>query len=265
MTERQREVGLTREEVDEILLQSGPDALLVGGQSLAFWATYYGVEPVGDLSRKVTSDVDFIGTASEAKKLAAALKWKVWIPNMDDASGQTAKVTKLIPGGGVKQIDYLSGIVGLDTERIQARAVEVTLRSGAMIRILHPLDVLESRLRNLETLSSKRDAFGIAQAKLAVAVVGKFLDAMLDSRDGKRTVLAAIERIARIALDKGLVAVAVDYDIDPLDAVPASRIDSREFRTKRWPQILEKVTDLRRRHRQRPASRMPGRKPPTPG
>ena len=248
MTDRQHEVALTREEVDAILLQSGPQALLVGGQSLAFWAIYYGVEPIGDLSKKVTSDADFIGTASEAKRLGAALKWKVWLSRLDDASGQTAKVTKLIPGGGVKQVDYLSGIVGLDTARIQARAVEVTLPSGATVRILHPLDVLESRFRNLEFLSSKRDAIGVAQAKLAIAVAGKFLDTMLDAGN-KKTMLAAVERIARIALDKGLVAVAIDYDLDPLDAVPVSRIASREFRTKRWPQILEQVAELRRKHK----------------
>jgi hypothetical protein len=259
VTERQHEVALTHEEVNEILRKCGHGALLVGGQALAFWAAYYDVEPVGELAKKVTSDVDFIGTVAEAKKLGAALKWKVWLPSMDDSTSQTAKVTKVIPGGGVKQVDYLSGIVGLDTARIQARAVEVTLPSGAMVRILHPLDVLESRLRNLETLSSKRDATGIAQAELSIVVAGKFVSAMVDSRGEKRTVLAAVERIARIALDKGLVAVAVDYGIDPLAAVSASRIDSPEFWTRRWPQIQTEVAELRRKHAQRAARRPPAR------
>jgi len=167
VTERQHEVALTHEEVNEILQKCGHGALLVGGQALAFWAAYYDVEPVGELSK--------------------------------------------------------------------------------------------NRLRNLETLSSKRDATGIAQAELSIVVAGKFVSAMVDSRGEKRTVLAAVERIARIALDKGLVAVAVDYGIDPLAAVPASRIDSPEFWTRRWPQIQTEVTELRRKHAQRAARRPPAR------
>jgi hypothetical protein len=253
--ERQHEVALTPDEVDEILRQCGHGVLLVGGQALAFWAVRYGVEPVGELSKKITSDADFIGTASEAKALGAALRWTVWLATMDDAGGQTAKVTKQIPGGGVKQVDYLSGIVGLDTAKIQARAVEALLPSGVTVRILHPLDVLESRLRNLVVLPSKQNAVGIAQAKLAIAVAGKFANAMLDSRVESRTVLSAIERIVTIALDKVLIGVAVDYGLDVLGAVPASRIKSPEFQTARWPRILKKFTELKLKHEQRAAGR----------
>jgi hypothetical protein len=38
--------------------------------------------------------------------------------------------------------------------------------------LLHPLDVLESRLQNLLSLPQKRDEAGIAQANLAIAVAG---------------------------------------------------------------------------------------------
>jgi hypothetical protein len=252
VTERRHEVALTPEEVDAILGQAG-NTLLVGGQALAFWANYYQVEPVGQLSTKITSDADFIGTAVDARRLGKATGWKVWLATLDDVgSGQTAKVTKLLPGGGVKQVDFLSGIVGLDSARIQARAVEVKLPAGVALRVLHPLDVLESRLRNLQALMDKRNAIGVAQAQLAIEVVGRFIAALLDDAD-QRTALDAAERVIKIALDKGLVAVAVDYGIDPLLAIPSARFNSREFQTRRWPQAQHLVVEARRKYARRKA------------
>lgn len=255
MTERQHEVALTPKEVEAILGQAG-QTLLVGGQALAFWANYYNVEPVGELSTKITSDADFLGTAGDAKRLGEVTGWKVWLATMDDAgSGQTAKVTKLLPGGGVKQVDYLSGIVGLDSERIQARAVQATLPSGATIRLLHPLDVLESRLRNLHLLSDKRNPIGVAQARLAIEVVERYISAAID--DGERTALDAVERVVKIALDKALVAVAEDYGLDLLLAIPSTRFGNRAFQEKRWPQVQDLVVEARRKYARRKAKVRP--------
>jgi hypothetical protein len=252
VTERQHEVALTPKEVEAILGQAG-DTLLVGGQALAFWANYYSVEPVGELSTKITSDADFLGTAADARRLGDATGWKVWLATMDDAgSGQTAKVTKLLPGGGVKQVDYLSGIVGLESDRIQARAVQATLPSGATIRILHPLDVLESRLRNLQLLADKRNPVGVAQAHLATGVVERFISALIDDGE-ERTALDAVERVFRITLDKELVAVAVDYTLDPLAAIPSKRFGNRAFHARRWPQVQELVAEARRKYAGRKA------------
>jgi hypothetical protein len=260
VSERQHEVALTPEEVDRILSVCGSQTLLVGGQALAFWAVRYGIEPVGVLSTSVTSDVDFIGTSRVAEKLRKSLNWNIWLPTMDDATEQTAKVTTPIPGGGVKQVDFLRAIVGLDTDWIQARAVEATLPSGHVVRILHPLDVLESRLRNLQSLPSKRDAVGIAQAALAIAVVGKFLESLIESGEETRKTLDAVERVLQIALDKNLVRVAIDYDLDPLIAVPWSKIDVPDFQAKRRPQVLAAAAEFRRKYAERKARRAAPRK-----
>ena len=255
MTEPQHEVALTPDEVEKILRECGPGTLLVGGQALAFWAAFYDVEPVGVLTKAITSDADFIGTAADARKLGAALKWTVWLPSMDDATAQTAKVTKLSPAGGVKQVDYLSAIAGLDTAKVQARAVEVTLPSGVTIRVLHPLDVLESRLRNIQLLSSKRSAVSVGQAELAIRVAAQFIASLLEPGADERQALNAIARVAAIAQDRQLVGVAVDYALDPLMAVPLARIANPEFHAKRWPQIVARVEALRQQHAKRTAVR----------
>ncbi len=211
------------------------------------------------LSASVTSDVDFIGTARVADMLRRSLDWNIWIPTMDDATEQTAKVTAPTPGGGVKQVDFLRAIVGLDTQGIQSRAVEATLPSGALVRILHPLDVLESRLRNLQRLPSKRTPAGVAQAALAISIVGEFLQSLVDSGEHTRTILDAVERVVQIALDKRLAVVAIDYSLDPLTSVPWSAIDVADFQAKRWPQVLAATTEFRKKYLERAARRkVPG-------
>jgi hypothetical protein len=95
-------VALSRDEVERILEVCGARALLVGGQSLAFWALHYGVRPVGALSESITTDVDFIGTASVAAILKAHLgdPWQLHETTLDDGGGQTAKVYQVLPDNG---------------------------------------------------------------------------------------------------------------------------------------------------------------------
>jgi hypothetical protein len=148
----------------------GQEALLVGGQALAVWAQFFVVEPTGELADKVTLDVDFVGSRTVANALTAALRWRLYVPSVEDSTPQTAKVSLTLPDGGIKQIDFLKSIAGLDTASIEARAVDLVLANGAHIRVLHPLDVLESRLRNLDLLPSKQNPVGRAQMKLAVGL-----------------------------------------------------------------------------------------------
>jgi hypothetical protein len=257
VTERLHEVALTSEEVTKILAVCGPRALLVGGQALAFWATYFNVEPVGELSATVTTDADFIGSKAAAKELLAALGhgWDIRIATMDDATGQIAKVFARVPGGGVKQVDFLAAIVGLDTRKVRERSVEVDLPSGARVQVLHPLDVLESRLRNLQTLPTKRNPAGVAQARLAIGVARKFIELMLDRAEKPRVVLRSVNRVIALALESRLAMVLMDFGVDVLDAVPASRIMTPGFAVHRWPQVQMELNALRRKHEARKARR----------
>jgi hypothetical protein len=60
-----------------------------------------------------------------------------------------------------------------------------------------------------------------------------------------RELLDAAESVAALALDKGLAKVTVEYGVDPLEAIPTSRIRSSPFRARRWPQILSGAQALR--------------------
>ncbi len=251
------EIALTEDEIDQILQGCRGRAVLVGGQALAFWAQHYAVTPVGVLSANVTSDVDFLGSAEVARELAQALKrqgWRFWRATMDDATVQTAKLSKRIEGQGIKQVDFLASVIGLETERIKRHAVGVTLADGTHLRVLHPLDVLESRLKNIAALPSKRDSQGIAQANLAVDITRVYLEHL--GREGRtRVLLNAIERVASMALDKGLASVFHDFSLNPLSAVPVDMVSSEEFQERRWPQILSLVAEQRKTYAQRQRQR----------
>lgn len=245
-----QEAELTADEIERILRVCGPHALLVGEQALATWAVFYGIQPIGELSRVVTMDADFIGSSSIAQELQRSLgaPWKLRKGTFDDFGGQIAKVYATVPEEGVKQIDFLSGIVGLETAVIRKRASRLTLEDGTSIWLLHPLDVLESRLRNLDSLPSKQNAIGVAQARLAVSVVREFIGHFMDTAGDPRAVRQAIKRVAKLALDTRLSTVALRYEIDVLAAVPVERVAYPRFHERQWPKTLEALERKRERY-----------------
>lgn len=237
-TERQVEAPLSPQEVRKILSICSPRGLLVGGQALAFWADHLGVKRPAALASQVTADADFIGDSVLAKDLGKRLGWRTWIPAMDDPTPQTGKVTHRLAGGRVKQVDFLSGVVGLTTKDLIRRAIEMDVPEVGHLRVIHPIDVLDSRIQNLHALPEKRSEAGIAQAQLAVSVARDFIRGQIATR-GERAGLKLLERVAEIASDIAATRVFLLYGIDPLEAVPLE-----EFRTTtalhkvRWPQIL---------------------------
>jgi hypothetical protein len=259
-SERDTEAPLTPEDVQKILSICSPRGLLVGGQALAFWADHLQIERPADLVSGVTADADFIGDSLLAKNLGRRLGWQTWIPALDDSTPQTGKVTHRMKSGGVKQVDFLSGVVGLNTKDLARRAIELEVPDIGQLRVIHPIDVLDSRIQNLHLLAEKRTVAGIAQARLAVDVVREFIRREVATR-GERVGLKLLERVADIAGDMAAVRVFLLYGIDPLKAVPLA-----DFRTTsalhkvRWPQIVAEVTEKRESLRKLSAPSSRGKK-----
>lgn len=246
------EAALTPAEVEQILRICGSRALLVGGQALAAWAIYYGVQRPGELSSSITVDADFVGTSQVARILQKGLgnSWRLREGTLDDTGGQVAKVFTEPSREGIKQIDFLSGIVGesLSTQKIEARASTIEYEPGVNVKVLHPLDVLESRLCNLALLPSKRNKIGVAQAQLAVQVVRAFLlEHLAEGRD-PRVVRQSVKRVARMALDAELANVEFEYGIDVLSAIPVEQIANPRFHEEQWPRIQERLAKKRKKY-----------------
>ncbi len=239
------EAPLTPDDVRKILGICSPAGLLVGGQALAFWADHLRVERPEALVSAVTADAVFIGDAVLAATLGKRLGWETWIPSLDDSTPRTGKVTQRTKSGAVKQVDFLSGVAGLTTKDLARRAVEIHVPDIGRLRVIHPLDVLDSRIQNLHLLAEKRNEAGVAQAHLALSMVRAFIAREIATRS-ERDGLKLLERIAAMAADIAAVRVFLLYGIDPLEAVPLE-----DFRTTsalhkvRWPQIVAEVTRKR--------------------
>jgi hypothetical protein len=258
MTTRAVEAPLAPAEVTRILSICSPEGLLVGGQALAFWADHFGVRRPRDLEDGVTADADFIGDSALARQLGKELGWSTWIPTLDDATPQTGKVTRRLRNGTVKQVGFLSGVVGLTTKDLARRAVELEVPEVGVLRIIHPIDVLDSRIQNLHALPEKRNRTGIAQAQLALEVARACIRREIAAA-GERAALKLLERVADIALDIAAVRVFLKYGIDPLTAIPIEGFRTTPALHKaRWPQIVAAVHSkretLRRLAARRPKS-----------
>ena len=244
-SERVVEAPLSPQDVRKILSICSPRGLLVGGQALAFWADHLQVRLPGDLESGVTADADFIGDASLAKSLGKRLGWETWIPALDDATAHTGKVTHRLKDGSVKQVDFLSGVVGLTTKDLARRAVTMEVPDIGPLRVLHPIDVLDSRIQNLHLLAAKRTPAGIAQAQLALNVARAFIQLEIAER-GERAGLKLLERMADIANDISAVRVFLQFGIDPLESIPLESFRTTSSLHKvRWPQIVSRVAAQR--------------------
>lgn len=250
MTTGHAEAALDAEDVRKILSICSPAGLLVGGQALAFWADHLQVECPESLVSGVTADADFIGDAAIATTLGKRLGWQTWIPSLDDSTPRTGKVTHRTRSGGIKQVDFLSGVVGLTTKDLARRAIEMDIPEIGRLRVIHPVDVLDSRIQNLHLLPEKRNDAGVAQARLALDVARAFIAREVATR-GERVGLKLLERIAEMATDIAAVHVFLLYDIDPLESVPLERFrTTTALHRVRWPQILAEVTRKRESMRQ---------------
>jgi hypothetical protein len=244
MKEELPNAALSEDEISEILRAGGKDAIVVGGQALAIWASFYQVVPPAVLSQEVTRDADFLGTLSTAMRIQAALSNKAWILRRVKAGSLTPVTAQLLlrEETGVKEIDFLGSIAGLDTEAVRRRAVPLNLADGTVVTVLHPLDVLASRLHNLAEIEEKRNAKGVAQAQLAISVAGAFLREQLEGAP-EREVLGFMERVGAIAAATDLVRVCIAHGFDVLACVPVAQIKNANFRRFRWPQIRHEVEE----------------------
>jgi hypothetical protein len=67
---------------------------------------------------------------------------------------------------------------GLTTKDLARRAIEMEMPNIGHLRVIHPIDELDSRIQNLHMLPEKRTDAGIAQARLAVDVARAFIRRM---------------------------------------------------------------------------------------
>jgi hypothetical protein len=229
------------------LLGLAQDAVLVGGQAVAFWASFFNVLVPPALHPYVTKDSDFLGSRKDVARMASGMGGTALYPHQRGLTALAGQVRIDLSEREFLGIDVLHRIVGFDDSDAVRRRAEERFLGEIRFRVMHPIDCLKSRLENLRKLRDKRTEAGAAQASLAVRVVRRYLEMILDERN-ERLALRGAESLAKMALEPAGVLAFRSYGVDVLDAIPLKRASNRKFLDLRWPQIRTQAIARRERN-----------------
>lgn len=229
-----------------LAISAGEKLILVGGQSLAYWVGRFNLRlPAGVAT--VSNDVDFLSDAMDGReavhRLAEAMGGKAMFPSRRALTALVGIAERgITDSDSAFSVDVLSRIVGPTRDAVRKRAVRVELEPGdPPVWVMHPLDVLHSRLANLQKLPSKQDDKGRMQLALAIDVAREFLREQAAARPvpktGRHPMQGYVGAIERLALSDAGRKVARRHGLHVADAIDPALIPSGLFWTKRWPQI----------------------------
>ena len=218
------------------------DSVLVGGQALSFWVTHYGVKldsPI--LVGAISQDADILGDRNDIAGIAQKVQGTPSYTPQHVISALIGQVTIPVRPGEFVNVDVLHKLVGVDLGKVRERASEVKL-GDTLFLVMHPIDVLQSRVENLAQLREKQTPEGIEQAKLSLLVAAAYIRELAAIvEDGQRHAGKVIERVVVIAKSGAGKRGAKEFGLRFLDALPGFVITSDQFRTMRWPQIVKEI------------------------
>jgi hypothetical protein len=225
------------------LLQTAGDAVLVGGQALAFWISYYGV-PIDDAPDAIVSrDADFLGDREDAQRFSDAIGGTVEYPKT--MSILAGVVRKKISLDEEFEVDVLRALNGLSPSSVHKHAKRISdPRRNARYFVMSPIDCLISRLENLRTIAEKQTSQGIWQARIAARVARSHLEGLLQNAQEKEAIRGAIEILRAATHAMGLNAFK-KHGIDLLDAIPIERFMTKNFVEQQWARSTSRIRQIR--------------------
>jgi hypothetical protein len=241
-----REAYFPPELVDRVLRSAQTDVVLVGGQALAFWMDRFGIEHALR-QPAVSRDIDFFtpnaANTAPLHRFAKAIGGQAKFQDIRALTALIGSAVAPAEGDLVYNVDLLHAVFGLDREDVMANAMEVRSRNGTSFRVMHPLDVLQSRNANLHKLRDKQNALGEQQFRLAIEVARAWLEAQIDDlaretslsdHDRDRAIFDLIGPVDEYSAEDAARKNAARYGIHLADAIPAWRISAPVFWSKQW-------------------------------
>jgi hypothetical protein len=133
-------------------------------------------------------------------------------------------------------------LVGLGAAAVRQSALEV-VADGAVFRVMHPMDVLTSRLHNLYELEEKQTALGEAQLCAAMEVMRAAQREHASAQgEGRSPILGWAKAIERLARDDAGRKVAERHGIHVADAIEVEAIGSPAYLTHKLPRLERMVS-----------------------
>jgi hypothetical protein len=172
---------------------------------------------------------------------------------MDDLSLNVGKVVFVDSEGYDREIDFIDQPRGLKAAEVYRLALPVKVKDASgnptsvQFRVMQPIHCMESRVHNVAGLPQYRTEQGFKQLRASLICARLYLLELL-GRGKVRDVLNLTERVFHLCLDdlEGR-AIFADHHVDPFDAVVVDDRLPLEFRTRRYPQMRQLLTDYRTR------------------
>lgn len=248
--DKEIEVPASPEMLAKVLADASGEAILVGGQALGYWASKFGLDSFVERTnagiRSITDDIDLLGSRSDVEAIATRLKGYAMFPFRRGIGALVGQV-KIYTDRSAKpptyvNIDVIHHVVGLDADDVRKHALEVQF-DGVVFRVMHPLDVLASRVENLYRIKDKQSDKGQEQTLLAVLVAREYILEQLVRQGNEKVALRAIERVVDIAKSPAGRAAARDFHVQFKAGLPLDFVNNEAFRERRLPRLLEELGD----------------------
>jgi hypothetical protein len=231
------------------------DLVLVGGQAVNFWATFYqGRVPALASEAPFTSkDIDFCGDQKSVRVCAERLGGTARVATFDDATPNSGTVVFVDGAGVTRTLDIVSAPFGLESTEVHDTAVPIELprdagaSAGLRFYVMHPVLCMESRVHNVVGLPGSYDTEqGRKQLRVSILFAREFLldvlDGRIDAEEPARTVLQLNERIFRFCMrDHHAKELYRSRRVDPAAAIVGDARLPAAFREKRLPQMREQL------------------------
>lgn len=220
--------------VARLLEEAGENVILVGGQALSYWVTYFSIE-IPSIRNFISRDIDFLAKKAsdfhEVKRFAKILDGYPIFPTKHALTALIGQAVKEISDSEYFNIDVLHKIYS-GTEGVRRRAVSVNFHEKRLM-VMHPFDVLASRLVNLHKLAAKQNEIGADQLRLSIDVARAYLAATASN--------ATMQFYASLAKGDAGKKVSERWGIHVADAIDPLLVDPEElselFFDNQWPHI----------------------------
>ena len=240
-------------------IEDKPDIVLVGGNAIVVWVRHYASAPefaVGDVV--TTRDIDFLGTPTRARQLAAAVDASIKVAGMDDLGPSTAVLDLGSKNEDDERIDFINHVQGPGGD-VERAAVSLQIRlpgdpAGTLttVRIMHPLHCLQSKLANRLAIG-RVGASAQAQLEATSVVLREYISEMLDQAT-KPSIKLAMRTMERLGdyLQRDFNGRHADQQMarDPLVVLEQFAADERLPELYRQHQVagaIERVREMRSR------------------
>jgi hypothetical protein len=246
---------LAEEELLKLLRVAG-DAVLVGGQALAFWVAYLDVQIPPGPRTFISVDADFLGHAEHVRAFSDAIGGRAEYASGRAIPALHGVVTKRTRRGDEIGVDVLGTVIGVEARGVRRRAIEVRHPRDADLRflVMDPVDCMTSRLENLRKLRDKQNEIGVWQANISITVCRAYLGRLIARGDERGAIRAATRILGLAGTAPGLQAFR-DHGAEPLDAIPIDRFASRPFREEQYARAVARIRAIRDAYVRPPAAK----------